>query len=149
MNETTLNWAPQVQTDSAALYLNPPSQPAKILVVDDEEEIRELIRETLQVGNFEVLESATGEEAWKTILDNPPDLVLLDILLPGKMDGLEVCSRMKTYPVSRDIPVIFITAVPLSQLNGKEMKAEGVFIKPFSPIELLDQVFRTLGRADA
>jgi len=141
-------WIPEQQTEAGELYFGGPPRPAKILIVEDEKEIRDLIRETLNVDRFEILESATGEDAWENILEQNPDLVLLDILLPGKLDGIEICRRIKTSPATKDIPVIFVTAVPLTELNSKEMKAEGVFLKPFSPIALVEKIYRTLGRIE-
>ncbi len=146
MSYTVNNWTAGQQTEPEELLYSGPPYPAKILIVDDEKEIRDLIRETLSVDRFEILESATGEDAWEQILNENPDLVLLDILLPGKLDGIEICRRLKTYPQTREIPVIFVTAVPLTELNSKEMKAEGVFIKPFSPIALVEKIYRTLGK---
>jgi|Deesub1362B_J571_1020462.scaffolds.fasta_scaffold03029_5 DNA-binding response OmpR family regulator len=119
-----------------------------ILIVEDEPEIRELIRETLTVEDFEFLESDTAERAWNMIRQQKPDLVLLDILLPGNMDGLDLCKKIKSDKNTERIPVLFVTAVPINELQTHEMKADGVFYKPFSPMELIDKVLDVLGMND-
>lgn len=117
----------------------------KILVVDDEEEIRSLVRETLMVDDFNVVEAEDGDRALNMIANEAPDLVLLDVRMPGRYDGLEVCRQIKNDSKTRYIPVIFLTAVPIPELKYRETNAQGVFSKPFSPIKLVDKVYQTLG----
>lgn len=116
----------------------------KILVVDDEEEIRSLVKETLKVDDFSVVEAEDGEGALNLVNHEDPDLVLLDIRMPGQYDGLEVCRRIKQDTNTQKIPVIFLTAVPIPELTYQETKAECVFSKPFSPIKLVDKVCNVL-----
>ena len=116
----------------------------KILVVDDEEEIRSLVKETLMVDDFKVFEAENGERALNVVNHENPDLVLLDVRMPGKFDGLEVCRKIKQNSKTQKIPVIFLTAVPIPELTYQETKAEGVFSKPFSPIKLVDKVCNVL-----
>ncbi len=144
MTQLSGTWNTAIETKPSGLEFGL-LRTKKILIVDDEKEIRDLIRETLKVDNFSILESETGEDAWRFTIEEKPDLILLDILLPGEIDGLEVCKRIKSHQKTRNIPVIFITAVPLNELQSREMKAEWVFYKPFSPIQLINSVYEALG----
>ncbi|MGE5842044.1 MAG: response regulator, partial [Deltaproteobacteria bacterium] len=81
----------------------------KILAVDDEEDILELLRFNLTKEGFAVICAPSGEDALKAALSQRPDLILLDLLLPG-MDGLEVARRIKSDPTTQEIPIIMVTA---------------------------------------
>ena len=113
----------------------------KILIVDDEEEIRSLVRETLMVDDFNIFEAENGDIAMSIVKNEKPDLVLLDVLMPGKLNGLEVCRRIKQDARTQKTGVIFVTAVPMPDLSMEITQAEGVFIKPFSPIQLVDSIY--------
>ncbi|MEI7851718.1 MAG: response regulator, partial [Kiritimatiellales bacterium] len=81
----------------------------QILIVEDEEDIRELVRYNLERENFAVIEAGSGEAGLKTVTKKKPDLILLDLMLPGK-DGLQICRELKQNDASRDIPVVMMTA---------------------------------------
>jgi two-component system phosphate regulon response regulator PhoB len=119
----------------------------KILAVDDEEDILELLRFNLTKEGFAVVCAASGEEALKSALSNKPDLVLLDLLLPG-MDGLEVARRLKKDEVTKDIPVIMVTArgEEADIVTGLEVGAEDYITKPFSRKVLIARVRAVLRR---
>ncbi|MBQ9502926.1 MAG: response regulator [Lentisphaeria bacterium] len=105
-----------------------------ILIVDDEEPIRELLKLTLQSAGFgSVLEASRGEEGLALAVRHHPDLILLDLMLPG-MDGLSLCRRLKTSPDTRHIPIIMLTAKSDESdiVVGLEMGANDYVTKPFS-----------------
>jgi len=114
----------------------------KILIVDDEEKVRKLVEVTLSVGKFEILHASTGEEALKLARENRPDIVLLDIMMPGELDGFDVCRLLKEDPQTRHIYVIMLTAK--GQQGDKEKGvasgSDDYFVKPFSPVELMDKI---------
>lgn len=105
-----------------------------ILVVEDEEDIRELVKYNLQRENFGVLEAETGEEGLKLVARATPDLILLDLMLPGK-DGLEICRMLKRDNHTQSIPVIMMTARGEESdiITGLELGADDYIVKPFSP----------------
>jgi two-component system phosphate regulon response regulator PhoB len=119
----------------------------KILAVDDEEDILELLRFNLTKEGFAVVCAASGEEALKSALSKRPDLILLDLLLPG-MDGLEVAKRLKNDPSTKDIPVIMVTAKgeEADIVTGLEVGAEDYITKPFSRKVLIARVRAVLRR---
>ncbi len=118
----------------------------QILVVDDEEPIRELLRFNLEKEGFEVMLAADGGQALEISHSLMPELVVLDIMLPG-MDGLEVCRIMRQNPKLRDIPVILLTAraEESDKVLGLEC-ADDYLTKPFSPRELVARVKARLRR---
>ncbi len=112
----------------------------KILIVDDEKEIRELVRETLMVDNFQVVEAGTGDEAYEIVKKDPPDLLILDVRMPGKLDGISLTAKLKQNAATRHIPVFLLTAVPVDLGEDSQIYPDAVFQKPFSPMDLLDQI---------
>lgn len=119
----------------------------KILVVDDEEHILELIQFNLISAGFQVSTAINGEEALKLCSQEQPDLVLLDIMLPG-IDGLEVCRRLKSQSDTKFIPIIMITAKgeEIDKIVGLELGADDYITKPFSVRELIARVKALLRR---
>ena len=119
----------------------------KILAVDDEEDILELLRFNLAKEGFAVVCAASGEEALKAALSQRPDLILLDLLLPA-MDGLEVARRLKSNPSTQEIPVIMVTAKgeEADIVAGLEGGAEDYITKPFSRKVLIARVRAVLRR---
>ena len=112
-----------------------------ILVVEDQEDNRQIVRDLLTTTDYEVMEAENGEEALAAVAKHRPDLILMDIQLPI-MDGYEATRRLKADPGLRAIPVIAVTSYALS---GDEEKARAAgcddFVpKPFSPRELLAKV---------
>jgi two-component system phosphate regulon response regulator PhoB len=118
-----------------------------ILVVDDEEDIRELVELNLSREGYQILPSDTGERALELVRSRKPDLVVLDLMLPG-VDGLEVCKRLKADPDTRHIPVIMLTAKgeEADIVAGLELGADDYVTKPFSGKVLAARVRRLLRR---
>lgn len=116
----------------------------RVLITDDQADIRKLVRMTLDIGDFEVHEATTGAGALEAMQQVRPEVVLLDIMMPGEIDGLEVCRRIKSDPVRAGTAVIMLTARgQQSDIDaGKDAGADAYLVKPFSPLELLDTVGR-------
>jgi len=125
-----------------------PPRGKRILVVDDEEAVRSLciacIQHALGVG-YAVSEAANGDEAIAAVAADRPDLILLDILLPG-MDGFEVCRRLKGSPETKGIPIVFLTALGEEKdvQQGLALGGDGYIIKPFNAVTLAAQVAEIL-----
>ncbi|HEX9819234.1 MAG TPA: response regulator transcription factor [Methylomirabilota bacterium] len=114
---------------------------ARVLVVEDERDVAELIRYNLGKEGYDVLVTASGTDAVKQAREMRPDLVLLDIMVPH-LNGWEVCRRLKQDPETRGIPVIMVTGRTEEgdKVLGFEMGADDYVTKPFSPRELLARV---------
>jgi two-component system, OmpR family, alkaline phosphatase synthesis response regulator PhoP len=119
----------------------------RILVVDDEEDLLELVNYNLSKEGFRVRPVTTGEEALAEARETLPDLIVLDLLLPA-VDGLEVCRRLKSDPRTRHIPIIMLTAKSeeADMVAGLELGADDYVTKPFSPRVLLARVKAILRR---
>jgi CheY-like chemotaxis protein len=113
----------------------------KILVVDDNSDIRRLIRLTLS-GPYEIIEANSGDAAMAMLRQAMPDLVILDIMMPGGMDGLQVLEAIKTTPELQHILVLMVTARgQSSDLElGLSKGADSYLVKPFSPLSLMQWV---------
>ncbi|OXM88102.1 response regulator transcription factor [Paenibacillus rigui] len=116
-----------------------------ILVVDDEERIRRLLRMYLEKENFTIEEAEDGESALKMAMETDYDLILLDLMLPG-IDGNEVCLRLRQ---SKSTPIIMLTAKgeETNRVQGFEMGADDYVVKPFSPREVIYRVKAILRRS--
>lgn len=113
-----------------------------ILIVDDNSELRELVRLTLEYSDYALHEAENADEALLMIKEIHPEVILLDIMMPGEMDGLELCRLIKSHPKMKAIRVILLTAKgqqPDLKLGG-EAGADAYFVKPFSPMSLLDSI---------
>jgi two-component system phosphate regulon response regulator PhoB len=119
----------------------------KILIVEDEEDIRELIHFHLFKNKYDVIETGNGNEALSLIKEHKPNLVLLDIMLPG-MDGIELCSIIKADAEIKNTKIIFLSAKGEEEdiINGLELGAEDYVSKPFSPKVLMARVKSVLRR---
>ncbi len=118
----------------------------RVLVVDDDREMVELIQLFLNNAGYETLAAFSGESALEQAFQQKPDLILLDIMMP-KIDGWEVFRRIKNDPQATGIPIVFLTARTqnIDRMIGLSvMKASGYLTKPFSKKELLDEVERVL-----
>lgn len=118
----------------------------KILIVDDDPNIAILVKMALSAkANYRTEIVNSGSECLDKVKDYPPDLILLDVMMPG-MDGFEVCKRLKANEATRYIPVIMITAKTemTDKVHGMEIGANDYITKPFSPDELLARVQATL-----
>lgn len=121
----------------------------RVLVVDDEDDLLELLRYNITREGYQVTCVASGEEALRSVRRNAPDLIVLDVMLPS-IDGLEVCRRLKSESKTRDIPIIMLTAKSEEGdiVAGLEHGADDYIAKPFSPRVLLARVKALLRRRD-
>ncbi len=117
----------------------------KILVAEDERDIRELIGFTLRFSGYEVELVSNGEEAVKKAPSVQPDLILLDVRMP-RMSGYQACDALKKMPATKDIPVVFLSAKGQDNeiQEGLKLGAQDYILKPFAPDELTAQVKRIL-----
>jgi len=117
----------------------------KLLIIDDSPDIRELVAAWLTGEPVEIFTALTGEDGLASAANVRPDLVLLDVDLPG-LDGFEVCRRLKSEPVTADIPVVFLTGASSTEekLRGLELGAVDYITKPFDPAELRARVRSSL-----
>lgn len=114
---------------------------AKILIAEDERDIRELISFTLSFAGHEVVATTNGEEAYAAAIELLPDLILLDVRMP-RLTGYEACKRLKTNEKTAHIPVVFLSAKgqEAEVQTGLEVGAIEYIIKPFSPDQLTERV---------
>ncbi len=113
----------------------------RILVVEDQEDNRKIVRDLVTASGYELVEATTGEEGLELAESERPDLILMDIQLPG-LDGYEVTRRIKANPGLRHIPIIVVTSYALSGDDKKAFAAgcDGYVTKPFSPRLLLAKI---------
>ena len=118
-----------------------PAAPARVLIVDDERCNRQILEAMLAPEGFLLEAAASGEEALAMVAEHPPDLVLLDIMMPG-MDGYQVASTIKNNPAARNIPIIMITALDdrHARMLGLNAGAEDVLTRPVDRAELTVRV---------
>ncbi len=119
----------------------------KILLVDDDSDIRKLFAKRLETSGFDVIQAANGEDALAQVEAQRPALIILDVMLP-KLNGYEVCARIKKARATRNIPIIMFTASePHRQIEGMEAGANSYISKLCPPQELLDRVQQLLASA--
>ena len=120
----------------------------KILIVDDEEDVLELVRYNLNRSGYQIETASSGEEALSKARKSSPGLIILDLMLPG-IDGLEVCKKLKGDIKTEHIPIVMLTAKGDESdiVTGLELGAEDYITKPFSPKVLIARVRRILHRA--
>ena len=120
-----------------------------ILVVDDEPQIVEVVQDYLKQAGYRVLAARDGQTALTLARHERPDLIVLDLMLPGGMDGLEVCRRLRRDPALADVPIIMLTAriAEADRLIGLALGADDYVTKPFSPREVVARVRAVLRRA--
>lgn len=123
---------------------------AKILIVEDERDIAELLRYHLQEAGFETDYVRNGADALHRSVENPPDLIILDLMLP-EVDGMIVCRLLKNDPRTKNIPVVMVTAKTeeKDRVAGLELGADDYITKPFSPREVVLRVSAVLRRIQA
>ena len=122
----------------------------RILVVDDEEDILELIRYNLDKEGFDVICAENGEKCIESALSHSPELIVLDLMLPG-IDGLDVCKKLKNNLDTQSIPIIMLTAKSTESdiVVGLELGADDYVIKPFSPRILIARIKSVLRRSES
>lgn len=120
---------------------------AKILIAEDERDIRDLVAFTLRFAGHEVTAATNGEEAVELAPKVNPDLILMDVRMP-RMTGYEACKIMKTMPGVKDIPVVFLTARGQESeiQQGLGVGAEEYLLKPFAPDQLTERVKAILAK---
>lgn len=116
----------------------------KILIVEDHLDIRKLLKMTLEFDDFEIHEASTGDAGWVLAQELQPDIVLLDVMMPGTLTGLDVCRRIKSDLATRHTKVIMLTA--RVQASDREMGmaagADDYLMKPFSTLQVLEKIYR-------
>ncbi len=119
----------------------------RILVVDDEEDLLELVRYNLTKEGYRVDCAASGEQAIREARTSPPDLIVLDLLLPN-VDGLDVCKHLRSDPKTQHVPIVMLTAKSeeADVVTGLELGADDYITKPFSPRVLLARIRNVLRR---
>lgn len=123
--------------------------PARILVVEDEQSIAEVLEYNLEREGFDIDSESRGDTALDSIRAHPPDLILLDLMLPG-LDGLEICRLIKREPRTASIPLVILTAKgeELDRIVGLELGADDYITKPFSPREVVLRIKAVLRRSE-
>ncbi len=121
---------------------------AKVLIVEDEEALALLLQYNLEAEGYRVSVASRGDEAEVAISEDPPDLIILDWMLPG-LSGIELCRRLRTGKTARPIPIVILTARGEEQdrIRGLTVGADDYIVKPFSVPELLARVRAVLRRA--
>jgi phosphate regulon transcriptional regulator PhoB len=121
---------------------------AKVLVIDDEKDIVSLLRYHLEKSGFQCLEGMDGSAALRLVREHHPDLLILDLMLPG-MDGLEICRQLRQDITTARLPILMLTAKAeeVDRVVGLEVGADDYVVKPFSPRELVARVRAILRRA--
>ncbi len=122
----------------------------RVLVVEDEEDIRNLVRYNLEQEGFGVDDAADGALGYESIRRHAPDALVLDLMLPG-MSGLELCQRLRNEAPTRLLPIVMLTAKSseVDRIIGLEMGADDYVVKPFSPRELVARIRAVLRRSHA
>lgn len=121
----------------------------RILIVEDQPDICKLIRMTLEFGEFEIHEANDGETGLNMARAIRPHVMLLDVMMPGLLDGYQVCARIKQDPDLKQIQVVMLTArgQATDLAAGEAAGADAYLVKPFSPLELIERVETMAGAA--
>ncbi len=114
----------------------------RVLIVEDQTDIRKLIRMTLEFEDYDIHEASDGATGLSLARSERPDIMLLDVMMPGEMDGLQVCQALKKDPATRHIKVVLLTARGQARDReaGQLVGANEYLVKPFSPLQLIDTV---------
>ena len=120
-----------------------------VLIVEDQADIRKLIRMTLEFADYEIHEASDGHFGLSLARATRPDIVLLDVMMPGELDGLQLCRQLRSDPVMRHIKVVLLTArgQERDREAGRQAGADEYLVKPFSPLELIETIERLLKTA--
>ena len=120
----------------------------KVLIADDEDNVRELVWVSLEDEGYEIHEASDGDEAVVKARELKPDLIVLDVMMPGKT-GYEVCEELRKDPDMRDIYILFLSArgSAVSEMTGKMKGGNEFMVKPFEPADLRKRVKNALEKA--
>jgi two-component system phosphate regulon response regulator PhoB len=120
----------------------------KILIIDDEQDIRQLLKYNLEREGYQTIPADTGEKASEITKTELPALIVLDLMLPG-IDGLDVCRKLKNDPATENIPIVMLTAKDEESdiVTGLELGADDYITKPFSPKVLIARIKKILQRS--
>lgn len=121
----------------------------RVLIVEDQADIRKLIRMTLEFEAYEIHEASDGAFGLSLVRAVKPDLVLLDVMMPGELDGLQACQAIKQDAATRHTKVVLLTARSQARDReaGLQAGADEYLVKPFSPLQLIDTIERLLQAA--
>ena len=122
---------------------------ARVLIIEDSADIAELIKHYLDRAGYDTVVHGSGRDGLVAARQSPPDLVILDVMLPG-MDGMQVCQALRAEPTTSGLPILMLTArgEEADRVRGLELGADDYVTKPFSPKELVARVGALLRRAD-
>lgn len=120
----------------------------KILIVDDQQKVRELVEVTLSDEDYQMFMATTGQEAVDMAKAKRPDVIIMDVMMPGEFDGFEAARIIKANPETKNCKVIMLTAKgqDVDRQRGMEVGADDYFSKPFDPLELITKVEEVLGQ---
>jgi len=118
----------------------------KLLIVDDKREIRQLVRATLEFEEWDVIEAENGDDAVTAALEHHPDLVIMDMVMPGTIDGMEATRQIKANPTTAGSKVVMLSGSDI-ELRAKALEAgvEEFIQKPFSPLDLIEKIEALFG----
>ena len=121
----------------------------RVLIVEDQADIRKLVRMTLEFEDYEIHEANDGAAGLRLARDVRPDLLLLDVMMPGELDGLQLCHRIKRDPATAHMRVVLLTARGQARDReaGRDAGADEYLVKPFSPLQLIETIGRLLQAA--
>lgn len=116
----------------------------RILVCEDQDAIRHMIQTLVQASGHEVVGVATGAQAVELAMHGGFDMLLLDLMLPGALDGFDVCERLRAIAATRDLPIFVISALDDDASRARAIRngATAFYSKPFRPLELLEEINR-------
>jgi DNA-binding response OmpR family regulator len=119
----------------------------RVLIVEDHADIRSLIRLSLELEDLDVHEAENGDVGWEMAPLLRPDLMLVDVMMPGDLDGFALCRQVKSDTALRDTKVVMLTALGQDSYReeGRAAGADGYVVKPFSPVLLVEAVKAQLG----
>jgi two-component system, OmpR family, phosphate regulon response regulator PhoB len=123
----------------------------RLLIVEDQPDIRKLIRMTLEFEGYDLLEAENGADGLRLAQTARPLIMLLDVMMPGELDGYQVCERVKKDPELAGTKVVLLTArgQAADLETGRRVGADAYLVKPFSPLELIDTIDRFIPAAAA
>lgn len=119
----------------------------KILIVEDHADIRRLIRMTLEFDDYEILEAENGVLGLAMVEEHAPALVLLDVMLPGALNGLDICRALKSRPNPPRVLLLSARGRSEDLEAGLQAGAEAYLVKPFSPLQLIENIHEQLGQS--